>query len=126
MLTVTIQEFDDDVILRCTGRIVGGYETSVLCAALPYFGRNVILDLSEVEAIDGAGIGVLISLQAAGIYLKLVNPNGRVLDMLKVTKADSVFEIYQPLDHASYAEQIRADDSLRIPGVPGVAAWQAS
>lgn len=126
MLTVTVQECDDDVILRCTGRIVLGYETAILCAALPHFGRKVILDLTEVDAIDAAGIGVLVSLQAAGIYLKLVNPSRRVLEMLKVTKVASVFEIYQPRTLDTAGEKVSTDDRLKIPSVHGATALQAS
>jgi anti-anti-sigma factor len=117
MLTVTVQDFDDDVILRCSGRIVLGDETAVLCTALPYFGRNVILDLTQVNAIDAAGIGVLISLQAAGIYLKLVNPTRPVLEMLRITKVDTVFEIYQSLPVDSYAEQITSKNPLNLPAL---------
>ena len=93
MLTVTVQELDDDVILRCLGKIVGGEETAILCAAVRHHGRNVILDLGGVDAIDAAGIGLLITLQAAGIYLQLLNPTRRVQEILKLTKLDSVFEI---------------------------------
>jgi len=46
-----------------------------------------------VDAIDAAGIGVLVSLQAAGIYLKLVNPTRQVREVLRVTKLETVFEI---------------------------------
>jgi anti-anti-sigma factor len=93
MLTVTVQELDDDLILRCLGKIVRGEEAAILCAAVRHRGRNVILDLDGVDAIDAAGIGLLISLQAAGIYLQLLNPTRRVQEILKVTKLDSVFEI---------------------------------
>ena len=50
MLTVTVQELDDDVILRCLGKIVRGEETAILCAAVRHRGRNVILDLGGVDA----------------------------------------------------------------------------
>jgi anti-anti-sigma factor len=93
MLTVTVQDLGEVVILRCLGRIVLGDETAILCAAVRQHGRNVILDLRGVDAIDAAGIGLLISLQAAGIYLRLMNPTKRVVEMLRVTKLDSIFEI---------------------------------
>lgn len=81
------------VVLRCQGRIVLGHETRLLCAAIRQQGRNVMLDLSEVDAIDAAGIGALVSLQAAGVYLRLMNPAKQVLETLRVTRLDSVFEI---------------------------------
>jgi anti-anti-sigma factor len=93
MLTVTIEPLGDVVILRCVGRIVRGQETAILCAAVQQHARNLLLDLAGVDAIDAAGIGVLVSLQAAGIYLKLVNPTRQVREVLRVTKLETVFEI---------------------------------
>lgn len=80
-------------MLRCRGRIVRGEETAILCSAARQDGQNVILDLSEVETIDAAGIGALISLQAAGIYLKIMNPTEQVRETLRITKLESIFEI---------------------------------
>src|SRR5882724_2251699 len=93
MLTVTVKESNDGVVLQCQGRIVRGDETAILCAAVRQKGRNVTLDLTEVDAIDAAGIGSLVSLQASGIYLKLMNPTKQVRDILKVTQLESIFEI---------------------------------
>jgi len=44
----------------------------LLCAVIQQHGRDIIVDLSGVTAIDAAGIGALVSLQAAGTYLRLV------------------------------------------------------
>jgi anti-anti-sigma factor len=93
MLTITVKDWEDEVILQCQGRIVSGEETAILCAAMAQQGRNVALDLAEVTALDAAGIGVLVSLQAAGIYIRLMNPTEYVREILKVTGLDSVFEI---------------------------------
>jgi len=93
MLTVTVEKLGEIVILRCQGRIVRGHETAVLCPAAQQRGQNVVLDLAQVDAIDAAGIGALVSLQAAGIYLKLMNPSEQVREILKITQLDSVFEI---------------------------------
>lgn len=91
MLTVTVQNLGEVAILRCRGRIVCGEESALLCSAAE--ARTAVVDLSEVEAIDAAGIGALVSLQAAGIYLKLIDPAPQVREVLKVTKVDSIFEI---------------------------------
>jgi anti-anti-sigma factor len=64
-----------------------------LCAAVGQHRRNITLDLTGVDAIDAAGIGSLVSLQASGIYLKLVNPTEQVREVLRVTQLESVFEI---------------------------------
>lgn len=95
MLTVTVKDSHDGVLLQCQGRIVGGDETAILCAAVGQRGREVTLDLSGVDALDAAGIGSLISLQASGVYLKLLNPTEPVREVLRVTQLDSVFEIHE-------------------------------
>jgi anti-anti-sigma factor len=94
MLNLTIQHSKDDtVILRCQGRIVSGEETAILCTALAQHRSYIALDLTEVTAMDAAGIGVLVSLQAAGIYLQLLNPTPQVRELLRVTQLDTIFEI---------------------------------
>jgi anti-anti-sigma factor len=93
MLTVTTFCSNDVLILECRGRIVRGDETSILCAAARQDVRNVVIDLKEVETIDAAGVGALVSLQAAGMYLRLANPTAQVRELLRVTKLDSIFEI---------------------------------
>ncbi len=93
MLTINVRDLGNVVILRCQGRIVRGEETSILCAAVQQHGREVILDLQRVHAIDAAGIGALLSLQAAGVYLKLMDPTEPVREILRLTQLESVFEI---------------------------------
>lgn len=110
MLSITTEELGNDVILRCAGRIVHGDETPILCAAVSHAGRNIVLDLSKVDALDVAGIGALIALQAAGIYLQLMNPPSAIRDVLHVTKLDSIFEICEPARAGSEKEK----DELRL------------
>jgi anti-anti-sigma factor len=81
------------VTVRCQGRLVRGQETALLCVAIQQHGRDIILDLSGVTAIDPAGIGALLSLQAAGTYLRLVGPSLAVRQVLRLTSLDSLFEI---------------------------------
>jgi anti-anti-sigma factor len=93
VLTVTVQSLGDVTILRCLGRIVRGAETALLCAAVQQQERNIVLDLTGVDTIDAAGIGLLVSLQAAGFYLTLMSPTAHVREILRVTKLDSILEI---------------------------------
>lgn len=96
MLKVTIEQSGNTAILHCTGRIVRGEESAILCAAVRQPGRRIVLDLAEVESIDAAGVGALISLQAAGIYVQLLKPNRAVQTVLRVTRLDTIFEIDTP------------------------------
>ena len=107
MLNVIVENFPETVVLRCAGRIVRGYETALLCAAVGQHGRNIILDLEKTDAIDAAGIGALVSLHAAGVYLRLINPSKAIRDVLRFTHLDSIFEISGgPLftDHEEYED----------------------
>lgn len=113
MLNVIVEDLNDIVVLRCTGRIVRGEETALLCAASQQHGRSVVLDLGGVDAIDAAGIGLLISLQAAGIYLRLMNPSQNVREMLRLTNLDSIFEFCEPLLAQAMPKDGPVNDELR-------------
>lgn len=114
MLTITRDQIAGTLILRCRGRIVHGEESALLCAALHSQG-DLMLDLEGVTAIDAAGIGALLSLQAAGIYLKLVNPSHPVRAVLQLTGMASVFEI---CDELRITEKPAASPN-GLPGQPG-------
>ena len=108
MLRVTVKDSDDGVVLQCHGRIVAGDETAILCAAVRQRGRGVTLDLTGVDAVDAAGIGALIALQASGIYLKLFNPTAPVREVLRVTQLESIFEISEVPSIEAMAERVAA------------------
>ncbi|MGE5110693.1 MAG: STAS domain-containing protein [Acidobacteriaceae bacterium] len=91
MLKVSVNHVGNAAILKCEGRIVRGEESRLLCAAIG--SSEAIFDLSAVEAIDAAGVGMLVSLQAAGVYLTLLNPNESVGAVLQLTGLDTVFDI---------------------------------
>jgi anti-anti-sigma factor len=118
MLTVIVENFAKVVVLRCLGRIVHGDETSILCSAVQQQSRNVVLDLTKVDAIDAAGIGALVSLQAAGVYLKLLNPTQQVREVLRVTKLDSIFEICESQSSAAATESPRAGFAFMPASLP--------
>jgi anti-anti-sigma regulatory factor len=54
----------------------------------------------------------LIALQAAGVYLRLLNPTQQVREVLTVTHLDSIFEICESHSTAATAESIEAT----VPG----------
>src|SRR5437667_3924509 len=93
MLTVTAHTVADTLVLHCHGRLVRGEESALLCTAVHHHGNYVVLDLAGVSAIDAAGIGALVSLQAAGIYLRLMNPTEPVRSVLRLTGMEAVFEV---------------------------------
>jgi anti-sigma B factor antagonist len=61
--------------------------------------KHLVLNLGGVSYMDSAGIGELVACykRAAekGATLKLLNPNGKVQDLLILTKLQEIFDIYQ-------------------------------
>ena len=93
MLNLKVEENERGVVLHCDGALVRGEETNLLCTAVGHYGQAVVLDLTHVNTIDAGGIGALIALQTAGVYLTLQNPTKTVREVLRITAVDSVFEI---------------------------------
>jgi len=99
MLTLDVEKAGDVAVVRCAGRLVRGTEISTLRNAVVSENntRIVVLDLSEVEALDAGGLNALVSLQLwsknHGVQLKLVNPSPFVRDMLERMRLDQVFDI---------------------------------
>src|SRR5258708_35804100 len=85
-LNVTVESVRGVVTVRCQGRLVRGQETALLCAVIQQHGRDIILDLSGVTAIDAAGTSAPGSLPAAGIYLMPVGPSAPGCPDIDATK----------------------------------------
>ncbi len=60
---------------------------------------NVLLNLNSVSYMDSAGIGELVACfkraRDKGSVLKLLNPSGKVQDLLVLTRLQEIFEIYR-------------------------------
>ncbi|HEV8375664.1 MAG TPA: STAS domain-containing protein [Candidatus Polarisedimenticolia bacterium] len=60
--------------------------------------KKILLNLNGVTYMDSAGIGELVACYKrsaeAGARLKLLNPSGRVSDLLSLTKLQQVFDIF--------------------------------
>jgi anti-sigma B factor antagonist len=60
--------------------------------------RRILLDLGNINYIDSAGLGALISsyttTKREGGQLKLVNLTKRIQDLLSITKLITVFDTY--------------------------------
>ena len=99
MLVVNIQNLGDTSVFRCIGRIVAGEEVATLKRAVLCHqeSKTLVLDLSEVSTLDGAGLGLLAFFvgwtRLVGITLKVMNPTSHVQRLLELTNLDSVLEI---------------------------------
>lgn len=83
------------VRIMCPRMLVRGNEQAFVCDTLAALERaNVLVDMSAVNALDAAGIGVLVTLQtaatAAGKRLYLIKPSKRAAEVLSLVGLDSM------------------------------------
>ena len=61
--------------------------------------KNILLNLEKVSYMDSAGIGELVACYKRAKEkdgtVKLLNPSGKVYDLLQLTKLEEVFETYK-------------------------------
>jgi anti-anti-sigma factor len=98
MLKTTIQSLGDATIFRCEGKIVFPDANALRIAVLTHSRiRLAVLDLSGINVIDAAGLGILASLRAwsrsTGASLKLMNVNPSIEYLLELTHLRPLFEI---------------------------------
>src|SRR6266567_1865962 len=88
MLKINVDNIGDLAVVECEGRIVQSDAAFKLREAVTLQGdaRTVVLELSEVSAIEGGGLGMLVFLQRWAqdhdIRFKLFNPSTPVRDKL--------------------------------------------
>lgn len=101
-LDISQREREGIVILDLDGRLTVGQETGALREAilkLTTEGKNnVVLNLEKVEYIDSTGLGGLVicftTCKKGGGALKLLNLNRRNVELLVLTKLQTVFEVF--------------------------------
>jgi len=99
MLGIHIENIGDIAIVECEDRIVRSEAAFKLREAVTSQrdARILVLDLSEVRAIEGGGLGMLLFLQRwaheHAIRLKLFNPSNSVRDRLERANSIPQFDI---------------------------------
>jgi anti-sigma B factor antagonist len=95
-------------ILYFSGKIVGAPDVNSIKESFSNLiagGKtDVIVDLGGLDLINSSGLGSLIGnmnvLKQSGGRLKFSNVSENVLQVLKITRLDTVFDIYDSLDEA--------------------------
>jgi len=99
MLKINVDNIGDLAIVECEGRIVRSEAAFKLRDAVTaqVGARTVVVELSEVKAIEGGGLGILVFLQRwardHNIRLKLFNPSQFVRRRLELVRSLSEFDI---------------------------------
>ncbi len=106
-LSLQIRTSDDATVVYCKGRIVYRKEVAALSCTLAELlpqTRQLVLEMSEVESMDGAGLGELLAAlscaQARGCRMILAAPSRRVRELLDMTRLASVFEVHDSVEDA--------------------------
>jgi anti-anti-sigma regulatory factor len=99
MMSVAIENIGDLAVIECEGRVVRSEAAFRLREAVTsqQDARIIVLDLSEVRAIEGGGLGMLVFLQRWAydhdVRLKLFNPTKSVQDRLEHASSMPEFDI---------------------------------
>ena len=97
-----IKEKGDIVIIVLDGEMVGGPDATMLTEKLHGLieeGRNhIIIDMTKVNYMNSSGLGILIggltTVRNNGGKLRLLNLAPKLQEMLRITKLDQVFTLY--------------------------------
>jgi anti-anti-sigma factor len=110
-MELQVYKVNTDLYFRISGRIVLDECDRLKANTVPLIDKStgqVHLDLSDVEFIDSAGLGVLVGLKMTAnkskARLVLISPSKGVNDILYVSKLESIFDIVT----GNEAEGIRA------------------
>ncbi len=91
---ITIADLSGRVVLGDGSGLVRGTIKDLLAKGQ----KDILLNLADVTYMDSAGLGELVGAYAsvtnAGGRIKLVNAQGRVSEVLTITKLYTVFETY--------------------------------
>lgn len=99
------------IVITIEGSMTQGSSLKVLDAQLQNLVTNganrVVFDLTDVDFIDSAGLGLLMLarglLNKSGSMLRLCSPQARVRALLKMTKTDTLLKIDESLEDSLQA-----------------------
>lgn len=106
-MLIDTENKDDGVIIRLNGRIIGDSVIELKQAIDEQIKSGIkwiILDLEEVSLMDSSALGIII-----GAFLKLRENKGKlallnaqkgVINVLAITKLDTLFDVYDDMQTA--------------------------
>jgi len=101
-LEIAQREREGIIIFDLKGRITMGNEVSTFRAAFDTVsespGTRLILNMHEIDYVDSTGLGALVMCstrfkKSDGI-VKLLNVNRRNIELILMTKIDTIFELF--------------------------------
>ncbi|UWZ82740.1 STAS domain-containing protein [Occallatibacter riparius] len=115
------------LIVECAGRIASGPETESLLAVLHKDSfrnlKHVVLGMAGVSRIDSSGIGLIVryanSLRQRGGDLRLAAVTPTILEILRMTRLDSVLKLFASEDEAVLSFLERDASTACVPCAAG-------
>lgn len=100
-LEIANREREGITLLDLKGRLTAGEEVSAFREAFENTGvesPKLILNLMHVDYIDSTGLGAMVmcstNMKKTGGIVKLVHLNRRNMELLVLTKIDTIFEVF--------------------------------
>lgn len=100
-MDITVKYQQENVILRVSGSILGEDRIQLsdkIQELVDNGGKNVVLNLQDVDLMDSVGLGMLValrnSLERREVKLLLSNVDRSVRSLLLITKLNNVFDLY--------------------------------
>lgn len=102
-LEISTRDREGISIVDLNGRITAGEEVArfrtAIEAASGSAGARIILNLQRVDYIDSTGLGAMVMCanrtKNSGGMAKLLNLNRRNMELLVLTKLDTIFEVFE-------------------------------
>lgn len=106
--TITTRCEHDVTLVVCEGRMTLGLATNTLRATLRETleggAKKLVLDFGLVTHLDSTGIGELVGALALAqekqAILRLARMPAKIRELLRITRLDTVFDVYEDLDSA--------------------------
>ncbi len=97
-------------VLRIDGKIIGGAANALkreMDKQIEQGRAGLVLDMENVPLLDSSALGIIIAtlqfLKKMNAKLVLLNPQHTVLDVLQVTRLNTILEVYSDEESATSA-----------------------
>lgn len=102
-LEIAHREREGVILMDLKGRITMGVEVSIFRDAVEKIAATsepkLLLNMTGVDYVDSTGLGAIVMcstrVKGANGQAKLVNVNRRNIELMVMTKIDTIFEVYE-------------------------------
>lgn len=107
-MDIKIEKIKNCVILKLNGNLIEGPETNefnnIIAENLKEDTKNFIIDFGDIKYINSTGLSIIfrgyLSVQKAGGKYKIANLNPKLMNLLSITKLNTLFDIEESIEKA--------------------------